>query len=87
MKRLRQFLKESWSELKKVSWPNRMQVRNLTVLVFVISFVFNVLVAALIVYVGDQLGVGTQLSTAIIVVLGIRIFGNAAALRRRLFGA
>ena len=44
-------------------------------------------VAALIVYVGDQLGVGTQLSTAIIVVLGIRIFGNAAALRRRLFGA
>ena len=39
MKRLRQFIKESWSELKKVSWPNRMQVRNLTVLVFVISFV------------------------------------------------
>ena len=55
--------------------------------VFVVSFVFNVFVAALIVYVGDQLGVGTQLSTAIIVVLGIRIFGNAAALRRRLFGA
>ena len=55
--------------------------------VFVISFVFNVLVASVIVYVGDQLGVGTQLSTAIIVVLGIRIFGNAAALRRRLFGA
>ncbi|CPZ99112.1 Conserved membrane protein of uncharacterised function [Mycobacteroides abscessus] len=55
--------------------------------VFVVSFVFNVLVAALIVFVGDQLGVGTQLSTAIIVVLGIRIFGNAAALRRRLFGA
>lgn len=55
--------------------------------VFVVSFVFNVFVASLIVYVGDQLGVGTQLSTAIIVVLGIRIFGNAAALRRRLFGA
>ena len=55
--------------------------------VFVISFVFNVLVAAVIVYVGDQLGVGTQLTTAIIVVLGIRIFGNAAALRRKLFGA
>ena len=55
--------------------------------VFVVSFVSNVLIAALIVYVGDQLGVGTQLSTAIIVVLGIRIFGNAAALRRRLFGA
>ena len=39
MKRLRQFIKESWSELKKVSWPTRLQVRNLTILVFVISFV------------------------------------------------
>jgi len=39
VKRLRQFTKESWSELKKVSWPNRTQVRNLTVLVFVISFI------------------------------------------------
>lgn len=55
--------------------------------VFVVSFVFNVLVAALIVWLGDQLGVGTQLSTAVVVVLGIRLFGNAAALRRRLFGA
>ncbi|MCB0926231.1 MAG: small basic family protein [Mycobacterium sp.] len=55
--------------------------------VFVVSFLFNTSVAALIVYLGDQLGVGTQLSTAIIVVLGIRIFGNAAALRRKLFGA
>jgi preprotein translocase SecE subunit len=39
VKRIRQFIKEAWSELKKVSWPNRMQVRNLTVLVFVVSFV------------------------------------------------
>ena len=38
MNRFRQFIKESWSELKKVSWPNRTQVRNLTVLVFVVSF-------------------------------------------------
>ena len=37
MKRIRRFINESWSELKKVSWPNRNQVRNLTVLVFVIS--------------------------------------------------
>ncbi len=42
MKRFRQFLKELYSELKKVSWPNRHQVRNLTVLVFVISFVVGV---------------------------------------------
>jgi len=39
VKRFRQFIKESWSELKKVSWPNRIQVRNLTVLVFVVSAV------------------------------------------------
>ena len=37
MNRIRQFIKEAWSELKKVSWPNRIQVRNLTVLVFVVS--------------------------------------------------
>lgn len=55
--------------------------------VFVVSFVSNVLVAALIVLLGDQLGVGAQLSTAVVVVLGIRIFGNAAAIRRQLFGA
>jgi small basic protein len=55
--------------------------------VFVISFVANVVVAALIVYLGDQLGVGSQLSTGVVVVLGIRIFSNAAAIRRRLFQA
>jgi preprotein translocase SecE subunit len=37
--RIRQFFKESWSELRKVSWPNRIQVRNLTILVFVVSFI------------------------------------------------
>jgi len=55
--------------------------------VFVVSFVSNVLVAALVVFLGDQLGVGGQLSTAVVVVLGIRIFSNAAAIRRRVFGA
>ncbi|MFL6136818.1 MAG: small basic family protein [Frankiaceae bacterium] len=55
--------------------------------VFVVSFVSNVLVAALVVFLGDQLGVGAQLSTAVVVVLGIRIFANAAAIRRHLFGA
>ena len=55
--------------------------------VFVVSFVSNVLVAALIVYLGDQLGVGSQLSTGVVVVLGIRIFANAAAIRRQLFRA
>ncbi len=55
--------------------------------VFVVSFIGNVLVAAVIVYLGDQLGVGAQLSTGVVVVLGIRIFSNMAAIRRRLFKA
>ena len=38
--------------------------------VFVVSFVSNVVVAAAIVYLGDQLGVGSQLSTGVVVVLG-----------------
>ncbi len=47
MKRFRQFIKESWSELKKVSWPTRLQVRNLTILVFVISFVVGLYITVL----------------------------------------
>jgi preprotein translocase subunit SecE len=35
--RIRRFIDEAWSELKKVSWPSRDQVRNLTVLVFAVS--------------------------------------------------
>lgn len=55
--------------------------------VFVVSFVSNVVIAATIVYLGDKLGVGGQLSTGVIVVLGIRIFSNVAAIRRHLFHA
>lgn len=55
--------------------------------VFVISFVSNVVIAGVMVFLGDQLGVGSQLSTGVVVVLGIRIFANAAAIRRRIFHA
>jgi small basic protein len=55
--------------------------------VFVVSFISNTLIACLIVFVGDKLGVGSALTTAVVVVLGIRIFGNAAAIRRHLFHA
>ncbi|MFV0425979.1 MAG: small basic family protein [Beutenbergiaceae bacterium] len=55
--------------------------------VFVTSFLFNVLVAAFIVFLGDQLGVGAQLTTAVVVVLGIRIFSNAANIRRHVLKA
>lgn len=55
--------------------------------VFVVSFVSNVVVAALIVFLGDQLGVGGQLSTGVVVVLAARIFSNLASIRRHLFKA
>ncbi|WP_203566540.1 small basic family protein [Aestuariimicrobium ganziense] len=55
--------------------------------VFVVSFLSNVLIAALIVFIGDRIGVGAQLSTGVVVVLGIRIFNNAAAIRRALLRA
>ena len=55
--------------------------------VFVVSFLANVVVAAFIVFLGDQLGVGSQLSTGVVVVLGVRIFSNVASIRRHLFNA
>jgi preprotein translocase subunit SecE len=45
--RIRRYFDEVWSELRKVSWPTREQVRNLTVLVFAISFVVGLYVAVL----------------------------------------
>ena len=47
MKRLRRYFDEVWSELKKVSWPTREQVRNLTVLVFAISFTVGLYITVL----------------------------------------
>jgi small basic protein len=55
--------------------------------VFLVSFLSNVLVAGFIVFLGDQLGVGSQLSTGVVVVLGIRIFSNVASIRRHIFKA
>ncbi|MDR2704096.1 MAG: small basic family protein [Cellulomonadaceae bacterium] len=55
--------------------------------VFLVSILSNMVIAAFLVFLGDQLGVGSQLATAVIVVLGIRIFTNAAAIRRHLFKA
>jgi small basic protein len=55
--------------------------------IFVISFLSNVVVAAVIVFLGDQLGVGSQMSTGVVVVLSMRIFANVAAVRRHLLKA
>src|SRR5256886_15736298 len=51
---------------------------------FVVSFVSNVLVARLIVFLVDKLGVGTQLSTGVGAVLGVRIFLHFARIPRLL---
>jgi small basic protein len=55
--------------------------------VFIVSFLSNVVVAALIVFLGDHLGVGAQLSTGVVGVLGNRIFSHVAAIRRHIFKA
>jgi preprotein translocase subunit SecE len=44
---IRTYLTEAWSELKKVSWPTREQVRNLTVLVFAVSFAVGLYITVL----------------------------------------
>jgi len=52
--------------------------------IFVISFLSNAVVAIALVWLGDQLSV--DLVTAVVVALGIRIFQNVAAIRRRVLG-
>ena len=47
MSRIRRFINESWSELRKVSWPTPEQVRNLTVLVFAVSFAVGLYITVL----------------------------------------
>ena len=62
MKRLRRYFDEVWSELKKVSWPTREQVRNLTVLVFAISFVVGLYITVLDQFFQGLLGLIAQTS-------------------------
>jgi preprotein translocase subunit SecE len=45
--RIRRFLQEAWSELKKVTWPTGEQVRTLTILVFLISLAVGVYITVL----------------------------------------
>ena len=51
---------------------------------FIVAFLTNAALAMGLVWVGDQLGL--DFTTAIVVVFGIRIFQNLAAIRRRVFG-
>ena len=54
--------------------------------VFVVSFLSNAVLAALMVFAGNRLGV-QDMSIAVVVVFGVRIFQNLAAIRRHLFHA
>ena len=45
MTRIRRFIAEAISELRKVSWPTLAQTRNLTVLVFAVSIAVGMFVA------------------------------------------
>ena len=47
MTRIRIYFDGVWSELRKVSWPTREHVRNLTVLVFAISLVVGLYITIL----------------------------------------
>lgn len=49
-------------------------------LIFVSGFIFNALLAVIISYLGDRLGI--ELYLAVIFVFGVRIFQNLAELRR-----
>ena len=55
--------------------------------IFLVSFLSNVVLAVFLVFLGDQLNVGDALETAVIVVFGVRIFQNLAAVRRYVFKA
>lgn len=54
--------------------------------IFVVSFVSNAILAALLVWAGNRLGVA-DMSIAVVVVFGVRIFQNLAAIRRIVFHA
>ena len=63
MTRFRRYFDEVWSELKKVAWPTRDQVRNLTVLVFAISFVIGVYITLLDSIFSSMIGFIVEAST------------------------
>ena len=44
---IRQYLIEAWSELKKVAWPTRQTVVNLTLIVLGVSIAVGIYIAVL----------------------------------------
>jgi preprotein translocase subunit SecE len=45
--RVRSFVVEAWAELKKVVWPNRNQIRDLTAAVLAVAIAAGVYIFAL----------------------------------------
>jgi preprotein translocase SecE subunit len=52
---LRQYFEESWSELKKVAWPTRQTVINLTLIVIGVSVAIGAYIAILDALLGTAL--------------------------------
>jgi preprotein translocase subunit SecE len=59
--RIRRFIDEAWSELKKVSWPTREHTRNLTVLVFAVSLAVGLYITVLDAAFQNAVGLLTEL--------------------------
>jgi preprotein translocase SecE subunit len=53
---IRQYLTEAWSELKKVAWPTRQTVVNLTLIVIAVSVAVGAYIAVLDTLFRDALG-------------------------------
>jgi small basic protein len=54
--------------------------------IFVVSLITNSILAGLLVWAGERLGV-SDITIAVVVVFGVRLFQNLAAIRRHLFHA
>jgi preprotein translocase subunit SecE len=53
---MRQYITESWSELKKVAWPTRQTVLNLTLIVIAVSIAVGIYIAVLDTVLHDLVG-------------------------------
>jgi preprotein translocase SecE subunit len=53
---MRQYLTEAWSELKKVAWPTRQTVVNLTLIVLGVSIAVGIYIAVLDTILHDLVG-------------------------------
>jgi len=47
MERIRQLMRDTWSEIKKITWPDGDTVRRLTALVLAMAFVLGLLLGGI----------------------------------------